>query len=135
MRTSLQEVIALQPGLARLMPEIGDRWWKCYYAVMAGSWSNAKWQLRESDKLLRLCQRTRPKYIDDIDTFMEGFCAPLHAAIDQRDKERFISLFHAGVDEGNRYHEVWKKGHILWELPPTPPPSIRWVPDDPSSPV
>jgi len=125
---------AALPGLARLMPEIADRWWKCSFAARSGAWTNCEWQLREADKLLRLCSATRPKYKTDLDAFMEQFCQPLHAAISSRDLHMFNSLFDQAVSEANRYHAVWNKGHIQWELPATAPPGIKFVPDPPRAP-
>ena len=34
-RLELEQLTALQPGLARLMPEIGARFWKAFYAARA----------------------------------------------------------------------------------------------------
>ena len=69
-RLELEQLTALQPGLARLMPEIGARFWKAFYAARAGNWPLASWQLREMRKLLRLCEVTRPKYTDDIEEWI-----------------------------------------------------------------
>ena len=37
-RLELEQLTALQPGLARLMPEIGARFWKAFYAAQAANW-------------------------------------------------------------------------------------------------
>jgi len=37
-RLELEQLTALQPGLARLMPEIGARFWKAFYAAQATNW-------------------------------------------------------------------------------------------------
>ena len=40
---SLDELAMVQPGLARIMPEIGARTWKLYYAVKAANaWHEKK---------------------------------------------------------------------------------------------
>ena len=127
--TGLAALQAALPGLARLMPEIADRWWRCNFAARAGAWTNSQWQLRQGDKLLRLCAVTRPKYKEDLDAFMEQYSKPLHAAIASRDLPLFNTLFDQAVQEANRYHESWNKAHIQWALPETPPPGIRFVPD------
>ena len=42
---SMDDLALIQPGLARLMPDIGQRYWKLYYAAKAGNWVMAKFQL------------------------------------------------------------------------------------------
>ena len=37
----------IQPGLARIMPEIGARTWKLFYAAKAQNWPMAKFQYKE----------------------------------------------------------------------------------------
>jgi len=76
-RLELEQLTALQPGLARLMPEIGARFWKAFYAAGAANWPLATWQLKELRKLLRLCEVTRPKYTDDIEEWISDDLDPL----------------------------------------------------------
>ena len=44
----------LQPGLARIMPEVGDRTWKLYYAAQAENWPLAAFQAKEIRGLMDL---------------------------------------------------------------------------------
>jgi len=39
-----EDIERIAPGLGRLMPEVGDRTWKAYYAAQAGNWPLAKFQ-------------------------------------------------------------------------------------------
>src|SRR5580700_6843637 len=71
----------LQPGFARLMPEIGARYWKAYYAAQARNWELASWQIREMRKLFTLGTITRPKYRDDVEEFLREEIDPLMAAL------------------------------------------------------
>jgi len=57
-RLASEGIAALLPSLARLMPEIGARYWKAYYAARASNWPMAAWQLDEMRKLLRLGEIT-----------------------------------------------------------------------------
>lgn len=127
-RLELEELTALQPGLARLMPEIGARFWKCYYAADAGNWPLAGWQLSELRKLMRLCMVTRPKYIDDLEEWLMEDLEPLKQAIDAEDRERFLRLYHDAVDAANEFHRRWNKQYIVWKLPETPPPDLDLTP-------
>ena len=44
---TLDDMATIQPGLARIMPEIGARTWKLYYAAKAQNWPMAKFQYKE----------------------------------------------------------------------------------------
>ena len=44
---SIDEIAIIQPGLGRIMPEIGARTWKLYYAGKAENWANAMYQFKE----------------------------------------------------------------------------------------
>ena len=39
---SIEDLVMVQPGLARIMPEIGIRTWKLYYAAKAGNWTRQR---------------------------------------------------------------------------------------------
>jgi hypothetical protein len=122
------ELLAIQPGLARLMPEIGDRFWKCYYAAQAGNWPLASWQMREMRKLFRLGTFTRPKYSEDLDAYMNTMLGPVTDALRQEDFAGFDRAFHAAVDSANEYHGRWNKGYIIWRLPGAPPQDLDLTP-------
>ena len=118
----------LQPGLARLMPEIGARMWKAYYAAEARNWELARWQLKEMRKLFVLGNITRPKYASDVDEFLHDDLDPLFAAIERRDWEAFASGYAEAVDAANELHRRWKKPWIRWKRPDMPPPDLDLTP-------
>ncbi len=119
---------SLQPGLARLMPEIGARMWKGYYAAEAGNWPLARWQLKEMTKLFRLGNITRPKYESDVDGYIHDDIDPLMEAIAAEDFAAFKLHFGEAVDAANEFHRRWKKPWIIWKLPSTPPPDLDLTP-------
>jgi hypothetical protein len=127
-RLSSEALTALQPGLARLMPEIGARFWKAYYAAQAANWPLASWQLREMRKLMRLGAVTRPKYAVDLDEYIGEDVEPLLAALDDHDFRRFERLYQDAVEAANELHRRWKKEFIVWQLPDRPPPDLRLRP-------
>jgi hypothetical protein len=127
-RLELEQLTALQPGLARLMPEIGARFWKAFYAAKATNWPLATWQLREMLKLLRLCEVTRPKYTDDIEEWIHDDLDPLMAALIAHDFAAFESRYHESVDAANELHRRWQKEWIVWKLPDSPPPDLDLTP-------
>jgi len=127
-RLELEALTQLQPGLARLMPEIGDRFWKAFYAARASNWPLASWQLREMRKLMRLGTVTRPKYSDDMEEYIREDVEPLLAALDARDLPQFEHRYHEAVDAANELHRRWKKEFIVWRLPESPPPDLDLAP-------
>src|SRR5438105_4431318 len=100
-RLELEELTAIQPGLARLMPEISTRFWKAWYAAQARNWPLASWQLREMRKLLRLGEVTRPKYHDDLEESIAEDVEPLLAALEEEDLGRFERIYHEAADAAN----------------------------------
>src|SRR5580704_3923703 len=103
----------LQPGFARLMPEIGARFWKAYYAAQARNWELASWQLREMRKLFNLGTITRPKYRDDVEEYLREEIDPLMKAADDRDLDAFNDHYSEATDSANEWHRRWNKGFIL----------------------
>jgi non-ribosomal peptide synthetase component F len=127
-RLEIEELTALQPGLARLMPEIGARFWKAFYAARAQNWPLATWQLQELRKLMRLAMVTRPKYTDDLEEFIHDDLELLLEALDRHDLTAFEGLYHQAVDAANQFHRRWSKPWIVWKLPDDPPPDLDLTP-------
>ena len=127
-RLELEELTSLQPGLARLMPEVAARFWKCFYAARAANWPLASWQLREMRKLFNLGTITRPKYKDDVDEYLREEIEPLFEAVEKQDLSAFSHHFSEATDSANEWHRRWKKGYILWKLPESPPQDLVLTP-------
>ena len=123
-RLELEALTALQPGFARLMPEIGTRMWKAYHAARAQNWQLATWQLKEMRKLFRLGTVTRPKYATDVETYVDEDLGPLLTACADGDLEAFERAFHDCVEAANEYHRRWNKGFLVWRVPRTPPEDL-----------
>jgi hypothetical protein len=130
-RLELEALTALQPGFARLMPEIGTRMWKAYHAGRAQNWPLATWQLKEMRKLFRLGNVTRPKYEANVEEFIDEDLAPLFAACEDGDLAAFERAFHDAVDAANEYHRRWNKGFLVWRVPATPPEDLVLEPQRP----
>lgn len=125
---TLDELGRSQPGLARLMPEIGVRVWKAYYAAEALNWPLARFQLKEAVKLMKLGAFMRPKYDRSMGRFLDEDFAPLSAAVEKGDWPAFDRSFTAMVERVNHYHEVFNKGFLRWKLPDMPPPDLDLTP-------
>ncbi len=121
---SIEDVAAIQPGLGRIMPEVGARTWKLYYAAKAENWPLATFQAKEIMGLMELGAFTRPKHEEALNKFMEENWKPVQDAINKKDFAAFEAAFHQAVDAGNAYHDLKDKPYIVWKLPETPPPDL-----------
>ncbi len=125
---SADELGHIQPGMAEIMPLIGARIWKCYYAGKAKNRELAKFQLKEAVNLMEKGVLLRPKYTDNMYKFIEEECAVLSKCIDAEDWDGFEASFEAMVDAANAYHEVYDKGFLVWKVPADPPPDLVMEP-------
>jgi hypothetical protein len=125
---TVEDMAAIQPGLARIMPDVGIRTWKLYYAAKEGHWALANFQWKEIKELMELGAFTRPKHEDALNQFMAEDWPPIGKAIADKDFAAFETAFHKAVDQANAYHELKDKPYIRWKLPSTPPPDLEMAP-------
>lgn len=121
---SIEDMAAVQPGLARIMPEIGARTWKLYYAAKLANWPMAKFQYKEIIGLFEMGAFMRPKHEAAINQYLAENWKPLEETILNKDFATFESAFSAAIDAANAYHELKEKPYIQWKLPETPPPDL-----------
>jgi hypothetical protein len=121
---TLEDMATIQPGLARIMPEVGARTWKLFYAAKLGNWPMAKFQYKEIRGLFELGAFMRPKHQEALEQYMRENWKPLEAAIEAQDFAAFEKAFHEAVDMANAYHELKDKPYIRWQLPDAPPPDM-----------
>jgi hypothetical protein len=125
---TLDQLGLTQPGMGRLMPEVGARIWKLWYAAEARNWELARYELVEGVHLMELGAFVRPKYERAMMMFLEDDLDPVRVAIEERDWEAFQAAFQRMVDRANAYHEQFNKGFIRWKLPDIPPPDLDLTP-------
>jgi hypothetical protein len=125
---SLDELAAMQPGMARLMPEISVRMWKCFHAARARNVPLARFQLSEATKLLKLSAFVRPKYDEDMTVFLDAEIEPLRQALIAEDWEAFDKAFSSMTTATNEYHVKWNKGYLVWKVPTDPPTDLDLTP-------
>jgi hypothetical protein len=125
---TIEDLATIQPGLARIMPEIGARTWKLFYAAKAQNWPMAKFQYKEIRGLMELGAFMRPKHEEALNLYLEENWKPLAAAIEQKDLAAFETAFAAAIDMANAYHELKEKPYIRWKVPETPPPDLDLTP-------
>jgi hypothetical protein len=125
---TIEDMATIQPGLARLMPEVGARTWKLYYAAKAGNWPMAKFQWKEIRGLMELGAFMRPKHEAALNQYLEENWKALEGPIQEENFAAFEKAFHAAVDMANAYHELKEKPYIRWKLPDAPPPDLDLTP-------
>jgi len=118
----------LLPGMAEIMPLVGARIWKCWYAGKAQNRPLAAFQLKEAVGLMHKGAFLRPKYDENIEKFVATECAAVKRAIDAEDWDGFETAFHAMVDAANAYHELYDKPYLRWRIPDAPPPDLDMTP-------
>src|SRR5919202_3616336 len=101
---SLDKIADMQPGLADLMPHVGERFWIAYYAARGGNWAFAAYQLRHLAMLLRHGALTRPKHAANLAEYERTWLTRLQDVIKQRDFKTFEQTFQEATDEANRLH-------------------------------
>ncbi len=121
---SIEELALIQPGLARIMPEIGDRTWTLYYAAKAGAWDNAMYQWTETKKLFELGAFVRPKHEEAIEEYLDQNWSKLEGPVKEQNFDEFQKEFDEAIDAANAWHEKKDKGFIKWKLPDHPPPDL-----------
>jgi hypothetical protein len=125
---TLEDMATIQPGLARLMPEVGIRTWKLFYAAKAQNWPMAKFQYKEIVGLMELGAFMRPKHAEALNQFLEENWKPLETAIQDKSFAAFEEAFNKAIEAANAYHELKEKPYIYWKLPGVPPPDLDLTP-------
>ena len=59
---TLEQLAEVQPGLARLMKEIGDRFHVLYHAAKGGNWKLAEHEQKVTISILKVGATLRPKF-------------------------------------------------------------------------
>jgi hypothetical protein len=125
---TIEDLAVIQPGLARIMPEIGARTWKLYYAAKFENWPMATFQYKEIKGLFELGAFMRPKHEDAINQYLAENWKTLEAPLEAKDFAGFEKAFNECIDMANAYHELKEKPYIRWQLPSSPPPDMDLKP-------
>lgn len=124
----LAELGRLLPGMAEIMPLVGDRMWKCYYAGKCCNGPLAAFQLKEAINLMNKGSVLRPKYASNVERFINLKVTPVRKAIESEDWPRFEAAFELMVAAANAYHDYYEKPYLRWKVPDSPPPDLDMTP-------
>lgn len=116
------------PGMAEIMPLVGERIWKCYYAGRARNQPLARFQLKEAVNLMEKGAFLRPKYAENMEKFVTTEVAAVKKAIEDQDWAAFEGAFHEMVAQANAYHCLYEKDFLRWKIPEMPPPDLDMTP-------
>ena len=121
----LDQIAEMQPGMARLMVEISDRYWILYYAAQAGNWELARHEFGEVRKTMQVAAQVRPKYREPLEQFEAEYLRPLNEALHTGDWHGFDGAYRRAIDGANENHREFGYAYIEWQLPNTPPSHLR----------
>lgn len=125
---SLDDIASIQPGVARLMLEVSNRFSRGYHAAKAKNARLARFQLNEGMKVLRICAVMQPRYAEAIQRFSADHVDPLRDLMEHEQWDRFDELWQAMTDEINRQHEEFDHGFLIWRVSQRPPDDILLEP-------
>ena len=124
----LSDLGHLMPGMAEIMPRVGERIWKAYYAGKARNRALARFQMSEAVHLMEKGAILRPKYSEDMDEFIRDLVGAVNKCIDAEDWDGFEAAFSSMVESANGYHEKYDKAFLRWKIPSEPPPDLDMTP-------
>jgi cytochrome c553 len=123
----------IQPGLGTVMMEYGRRLAQVYYAIKAGNWDMAKYQLDEMLEIQEVGETTRPKRAPMLKAFEDGYLKALDAAITAQDKAKATAALNGAITGCNACHAAatspnWSSfGFVQIQLPATDPTAyLKW---------
>jgi hypothetical protein len=122
---SLDQIAEIQPGMARLMAEVSDRWWILYYAGQAGNWTMARHQLGELKKALQIAALTRPKHKESLEGYTAEKLKPVEDAIRAQDWAALDAAHRDASGAANEMHAELGYEYIVWQLPDEAPKHLR----------
>ncbi len=127
---TIDQIAGIQPGMARLMKEVSDRYYYAYYAAKGGNWKLSAHQLSQLRGAFRTAKVTRPKYAQDLDEFDAKYLVPILKAVQAKDWNVFEDVFRKGTEGSDAYHEKYGYGYIRFVLPPEPPKDLYLGPPE-----
>lgn len=117
---TLDQIAELQPGLGRLMPEISDAYAYAFHAAKGGNWGLARYYVKKTASLFKLCVVARPKHKERIERYAKAILEPLEAEVGKKDLAAFERKYQEGIDLANHDHVETGHPEIVWKLPPAP---------------
>lgn len=118
---TLEQIAEAQPGMARLMKEVGDRYHILYFAAKGGNWKLANHELNVIISIFKTGSTLRPKYSKDLADFAQSHLNRIGERIEKEDWNGFEDAHRKGIEEANNLHEKLGYPFIRYILPKDPP--------------
>jgi hypothetical protein len=122
---TIDQLAEIQPGMATLMKEVGERFTETYYAAKGGNWKLAAHHLNQLRFAFRTAKVTRPKFADDLTSFDQEYLTPIFKAIRDQSWAEFEPAFRKGEVGSDIYHDKRGYPHIRYVLPKEPPSNLH----------
>ena len=106
---TIDQLAQIQPGMAALMKEVGERYAMAYRAAEGGNWKLASYSLNMVRTAFRNAKVTRPKFTEDLEKYDSEYLLPIFKAIQGQNWEEFKSAYQKGIEGSDFYHD--KTGH------------------------
>ncbi len=127
---TIDQLAEIQPGMAALMKETGERYTNAYYAAKGGNWKMAAHQLNQLRAAFRTAKVTRPKYAEDLDAYDKEYLQPIFKAIHDQDWDGFEKAFRKGEEGSDVYHDKRGYPYVRYVLPKEAPSSLYMGPPE-----
>ncbi len=108
---------AIQPGLGTVMQEYGYRFAMLPFAVKAGNWGMASYQLKEATEIQEVGEVTRPGKADLLKGFEHTYLAPLARDLKARDAKAFAKDYADAIVGCNGCHETTGHAYVVVRQP------------------
>jgi len=122
---TLDQIAEAQPGMARLMKEVGERYHILYFAAKGGNWRLAQYELNAVTSILKTGAMLRPKYAQDIASFTQTTLQPISEGIRAKDWKKFDEAFRHSVEEANKLHDKYGYEYVHYVLPSKAPDHLN----------
>jgi hypothetical protein len=102
---NLTQLSDIQPKLGAVMFEYSLRYGRIWFAIQAGNWDMARYELLEMREDQEVAETTRPGRASSLKTFESNYLDPLASALDKHDSSTAVSAFTDGINGCNACHK------------------------------
>jgi hypothetical protein len=127
---TIDQLADLQPGMAKVMKEVGERFTLTYYAAKGGNWKLAAYHLNQLRGAFKIAKVTRPKFAEDLAAFDKDYLQPIFKAIHDQSWEGFEAAFRNGEKGSDFYHDKRSVSYIRYTLPGHVPSNLHQGPPE-----
>ncbi len=127
---TIDQLAEIQPGMAAIMKEVGERYTQTYYAAKGGNWKLAAYHLNQLRAQFRTGRVTRPKFADDLSAYDKEYLQPIFKAIHDQDWGEFEAAFKKGEAGSDIYHDKRGYPHIRYVLSKEAPSNLYLGPPE-----